>query len=175
MTTTFDTMFSRERPSRWNMLFAEESDKDLEFDEGFEEDDLNESKPPSRRPLLWILLLLLVGTAAFWMFNNQPSQAPETTAIDLGAGTNPASPIDTAAAIASPLFGEDQSVVLAEKTGGTMLTVGPDNFQPGPMVKSDEHLLILDGSYQGTGWVYQVKTPSGKTGWISEDKLQQPS
>ncbi len=175
MTATFDAILSRERPSRWNMLFAEESDKDLDFDEGFEEDELNESKPPSRRPLLWILLLLLVGTAAYWMLNNQASQLSETTSIDLVEDTNPASPIDTPVDIASPLFGEDQSVVLAEKTGETRLTEGPSNSQPGPMVKSGEQLIILDGSYQITGWIYQVKTPSGKTGWIPEDKLKQPS
>jgi len=175
MTATFDTMLSRERPSRWNMLFADESDKDLDFDEGFEEDELNESKPPSRRPLLWILLLLLVGTAAYWMFNNQSSQSPETTAFDLVEDTNPTSPINTPIDIASPLFGEDQSVVLAGKTGEAMLTEGPGNSQPGPTVKSGEPLIILDGSYQITGWIYQVKTPSGKTGWIAEDKLQQSS
>lgn len=172
MTATFDAMFSRERPSRWNILFAEESDKDLDFDEGFEEDDLNESKPPSRRPLLWILLLLLVGTAAYWMLNNQPPQVQETTAIDVMENTNPASPIGVPANIASPLFGEDQSVILAEKTGEVMLTEGPTDSLPGPMVKSGEQLIVLDGSYQSTGWIYQVKTPSGKTGWISEDKLQ---
>ena len=78
------------------MLFAEESDKDLDFDEGFEEEDeLNQSKPPSRRPLLWILLLLLVGTAAYWMLNDPSSQMTETTAIDSVEGSDPASPIDT--------------------------------------------------------------------------------
>ena len=175
MTATFDTMFSRERPSRWTMLFAEESDKDLDFDEGFEEDELNQSKPPSRRPLLWILLLLLVGTAAYWMFSNQSTQSPETTAINLLEGTNTTSPINTPDHLASPLFGEDQSVVLAEKTREAMLTKGPGNSHPGPMVKSGEQLIILDGSYQLTGWIYQVKTPSGKTGWISENKLKQSS
>jgi hypothetical protein len=175
MTATFDTMLSKEQPSSWNMLFAEESDKDLDFDEGFEEDELNQSKPPSRRPLLWIVLLLLVGTAAYWMLNNQASQVSETTAIDLVEDTNPASTIGTSVDIASPLFGEDQSVVLAKKAGETRLTEGPSNSQPGPMVKSGEQLIILDGSYQITGWIYQVKTPSGKTGWISEDKLKQSS
>ena len=163
MTATFDAMFSRERSSRWNMLFAEESDKDLDFDEGFEEDELNQSKPPSRRPLLWIVLLLLVGTAAYWMLNNQSSQAPKTTSVNLMEGTNPV----------SPLFREDQSVVLAEKTGEAILTVSPNNSHPGPMVKSGEQLTILDGSYQPTGWIYHVKAPSGKTGGIPEDKLKQ--
>ena len=175
MTATFDTMLSGERLSRWNMLFAEESDKDLDFDEGFEEDELNESKPPSRRPLLWILLLLLVGTAAYWMLNNQASQLSETTSIGLVEDTNPASPMDTPVDIASPLFGEDQTVVITQEIGEAMLRKDPTNFQPGPMVKAGEQLTIVDGSYQITGWVYQVQTPSGTTGWISEDKLKQSS
>jgi len=176
MTATFDTMFAKERSLRWNMFFAEESDKDLDFDEGFEEEDeLNQSKPPSRRPLLWIVLLLLVGAGAYFMLNDQSSHMPETTAIDSVEGSNPASPLDTHGDIASPLFGEDQTVVLAQETGEAMLTEDPTNSQPGPMVKSGEQLTILDGSYQITGWIYQVKTPSGKTGWIAEDKLKQSS
>ena len=48
-------------PLPWkNIFFAEDSDKDLDFDEGLEDDELHESKPPSRRPILWIILLLLV-------------------------------------------------------------------------------------------------------------------
>jgi uncharacterized protein YgiM (DUF1202 family) len=45
----------------------------------------------------------------------------------------------------------------------------------GPLVKSGETLTILDGSYQPTGWVYQVRTQAGKTGWISAEKLKKQS
>ena len=71
MTATIGTIFPIERPSRWNVFFAEESDKDLDFDEGFEEDELHQSKPPSRRPLLWIVLLVLVAGIAYWTLNEQ--------------------------------------------------------------------------------------------------------
>ena len=45
MTATFDSLFPMKRPLRWNVFFAEESDRDLDFDEGFEEDELHQSKP----------------------------------------------------------------------------------------------------------------------------------
>ena len=70
MIATFDAMFPMKHPLRWNVFFAEESERDLDFDEGFEEDELNQSKPPSRRPFLWILLLILVGGVAYWMLND---------------------------------------------------------------------------------------------------------
>ena len=65
--------------------------------------------------------------------------------------------------------------MLAEEAGEAMLMGDPANSQPGPLVKGGEHLIIIDGSYQITGWVYQVKTASGKTGWISEYKLMESS
>ena len=158
MTATTATMFPIERPSLWNMLFAEESDKDLDFDEGFEEDDLHQSKPPSRRPLLWLLLLVVVGAAAAYWFLNNPSLAPQG---------------EDAMNISPPLFSENQTVRLAGETGESMLMGDPTNSQPGPMVKASERLTILDGLQQLHGWVYLVKTASGKTGWVSEEKLKE--
>ncbi len=175
MTATIDTMFPVERPSNWNVFFAEESDKDLDFDEGFEEDELHQSKPPSRRPLLWILLLILVSVIAYWALTNQSSKIPRTAVIETGSDINPSLHVDTPTASTSPLFGEDQIVEPADETRDTMLAGDATNSQPGPMVNAGEHLTILDGSYQTTGWVYQVKTQSGKTGWISEEKLKKSS
>lgn len=175
MTATFDTMFPMKRPLRWNMLFAEDSDRDLDFDEGFEEDELQQSKPPSRRPLLWILLLILVGGIAYWTLNNQSPQRPRTADLESIEDTNGTPQGEALADLSSPLFRENQTVVLAEETRETMLMGNPTNSQPGPMVKSSEHLTILDGSHQITGWVYQVKTASGKTGWISGEKIKTPS
>jgi len=175
MTSSMSSLFSIESPQGWNVLFAEDSDRDLDFDEGFEEDELHQSKPPSRRPLLWILLLLLIGGIAYWIINNPSPQMRETPAVKVVEGTNPTTPINIFPDIGSPLFGENQTVVLAQKTGEAMLTEHVTNSQSGPMVKTDERLTILDGSYQKTGWMYQVKTTSGKTGWISEDKLKSSS
>ncbi len=174
MTSTMSNQFPIESPSRWNVLFAEDADRDLDFDEGFEEDELHQSKPPSRRPLLWILLLLLVGAIAYWSLNNQSRQMPETTAINSVQDTASLSPIHTQSDIGSPLFRENQTVVLVEKAGEALLTEDATNSRPGPIVKADERLTILDGSHQKTGWIYLVKTTSGKTGWIPEDKLRQP-
>jgi hypothetical protein len=170
-----NAMFSPENPSRWNLLFAEDSDMDLDFDEGFEEDELHQSKPPSRRPLLWILLLVLVSLIAYWAFTNQPSQTPQIAGSDTENNIKPSQPILTATDITSPLFREDQIVEPAEGPGGTMLGGDATNSQPGPTVNAGEHLTIIDGSYQTIGWVYQVKTPSGTTGWISEKKLKKSS
>ncbi len=174
MTSTMSNLFPIAPPSHWNVLFAEDEDRDLDFDEGFEEDELHQSRPPSRRPLIWILLLLLVGGIAYWSLNNPSRQMSDTTAINSVENSDSLSPIQTQPDIGPPLFGENQTVVLAESTGETMLTEDATNSQPGPIVKAEERLTILDGSHQKTGWIYQVKTPSGKTGWISEDKLRQP-
>ena len=175
MTATFDAMLPMKRPLRWNVFFAEESERDLDFDEGFEEDELHQSKPPSRRPLLWILLLVLVGGVAYWMLNAPSPKMQKSTSIDSMKSTNPASQRDAQSDMTAPLFQENQTVVLADKTGVSILMGDPTNSQPGPIVKASEHLTILDGSYQITGWIYLVKTESGKTGWISGEKIKNPS
>ena len=172
MTATIATMFPLARPSGWNVFFAEDSDKDLDFDEGFEEDDLHQSKPPSRRPLLWIVLLVLVGAVAYWALNEQPSQRSRTAVFESAENTRAEIQENAASDFPSPLFREDQSVVLLEGTGEAMLMGDPTNSQPGPIIKGHEKLTILDGNHQITGWVYQVQSESGKTGWISGEKIK---
>lgn len=172
MTATIANMFSLERPSRWNMLFAEESDRDLDFDEGFEEDELHQSKPPSRRPLLWLLLLVVVGAAAYWFINNPSPPMSRTPVMETMEQSNHAPQGEETMNISPPLFSENQTVMLAVETGVSMLMADSTNSQPGPMIKGGEPLTIIDGSHQITGWVYQVQTNSGKTGWISEEKLK---
>ena len=172
MTATIATMFPIERPSPWNMLFAEDSDKDLDFDEGFEEDELHQSKPPSRRPLLWILLLVLVGAVAYWTFTTQSSQTPRRAFIESVETTKDTSQGDVETDMFPPVFSEGQTVALVDEIGESMLMGDPNNSQPGPIVDSSERLTILDGLQQLHGWVYLVKTKSGKTGWVSEEKLK---
>ncbi|HBP87820.1 MAG TPA: SH3 domain-containing protein [Nitrospirales bacterium] len=171
MTSTIGAVFSTEQPSRWNVLFAQEPDKDLEFDEGLEEDDLNESKPPSRKPLLWILLLLLAVGVAYWSLkpNTFMPQSPQTDPADVTRNHEGQGPQTS---ITSPTFRENQVVSVIDTLGGTLLMGDPANTRPGPMVKSGETLTILDGYFQPTGWVYQVRTQTGKTGWISGEKLK---
>ena len=177
MTATFDTRFATERPSGWNVFLAEEPDKDLDFDEGFEEDELHQSKPPSSRPLLWILLLILVGAIAYWVLNNQSLQRPQTAAIEIESveGTTSLPQEETTFNLSTPLFAENQTVVLTEETGNTLLMGDPTNSRPGPMIEAGEQLTVLDGSHQVSGWVYQVQTESGKTGWISGTKIKSSS
>ena len=175
MTATFDAMLPMKRPFRWNVFFAEESDRDLDFDEGFEEDELHQSKPPSRRPLLWILLLVLVGGVAYLMLNDPSPEMQKPTAMDSVEDTSPASQGDAQSDMSAPLFHENQTVMLTNETGVSMLMGDPTNSQPGPIVEARERLTILDGSYQITGWIYLVKTESGKTGWISGEKIKKPS
>lgn len=173
MTATTATMFPIERPSLWNMLFAEESDKDLDFDEGFEEDELHESKPPSRRPLVWLLLLVVVGAAAYWFLNNPSPPMSSNPVMETMEESKPASQGEDAMNISPPLFSENQTVRLAVETGESGLMGDPTNSQPGPMVQASEPLTILDGLQQRHGWVYLVKTASGKTGWVSEKELKE--
>ena len=172
MTPTISTMFPRERPSRWNILFAEDSDRDLDFDEGFEEDELHDSKPPSRSPLLWILLLVIVGGAAYWLLNSPSPNFQQPTAMESLENPTPAEIPDIQSDIPAPRFSEDQTVVLAEEA---MLMGDSTNSQPGPILTAGERLTIVDGSHQLEGWVYLVKTESGKTGWISGDKIKSSS
>jgi hypothetical protein len=167
MTSTIGAVFSPEQTSRWNVLFAQEPDKDLEFDEGLEEDDLNQSKPPSRKPLLWIVLLLLIVGVAYWVLNPNTFM-PQGTATDTAAITRN----QDQTGITPPTFHENQEVSLTDTLGRSLLMGDPANTTPGPIVKPGETLTILDGAYQATGWVYQVRTPTGKTGWISAEKLK---
>jgi hypothetical protein len=171
MTSTIGAVFPTEQPSPWNVLFAQEPDKDLEFDEGLEEDDLNESKPPSRKPFLWILLLLLIVGVAYWTF--QPNTfMPQSTSIDTTDTSSKQESHQLQTDIPSPTFQENQIVSLSDTAGDSILMGDPANTKPGPMVKPRETLTIVDGSYQPTGWVYQVRTQTGETGWVAAEKLK---
>lgn len=171
MTSTIGAEFSRAHPSQWHLLFAQEPDKNLDFDEGLEEDDLNDSKPPSRRPFLWIILVLLAIGIAYWAFNPNTSMLPDSASTE-SAGMAADTRQGLAAGITPPAFQENQRVALTGATGDFLLMGDPLNKHPGPMVKSGETLVILDGSYQPTtGWIYQVRTHNGKTGWISGEQL----
>ena len=172
MTSTIGAAFFMERPFPWKQLFADETDKDLDFDEGLEEDDFHHSKPPSRRPLLWILLILLVVGLAYWNFQSPTSLLPQ---IEKGVTKNEKQQTASPSDLPPPTFQEDHVVVLLQESGQTMLMGDPTSTKPGPLVKSGDTLIIVDGSYEFQGWMYLVRTESGKTGWVSGKKLRAKS
>ena len=175
MTSIIGAVFPTEHPFRLNLLFAQEPDKDLDFDEGLEDDDLHQSKPPSRRPVLWIILVLLAIGVAYWTLRPDSSFMPQPTPVETAEKTGDPGRPKSQTDIAPPIFQENQIVSLSEVAGDSMLMGDPANTKIGPLVKSGETLTILDGSYQPTGWVYQVRTQAGKTGWIPAEKLKKQS
>lgn len=175
MTSTIGAVFPTKRPFQWHLLFAQEPDKDLDFDEGLEDDDMHQSKPPSRRPVLWILLVVLVIGVAYWTLKPDSSFMPKPVPMDTAQMKNDTGQGLSPADVTSPTFQENQIVTLSDTIGDSMLMGDPTNTKIGPLVKSKETLTILDGSYQPTGWVYQVRTQTGKTGWISANKLKKHS
>ncbi|MGB0909193.1 MAG: hypothetical protein ACPGYT_02430 [Nitrospirales bacterium] len=162
----------------WTTFFAQESDQDLEFDEGLEEDDLNQHKPPTRRPLLWILLLLIVVGVVYWTMKPDLAKLPElsspmATIDDIMPSSDESqvasqTPSHTSAPV--PQFGEGDAVMLSQHESKThplmTLTHDPAGSKPGPKVKAGERLTILDGEAIDKHWVYQVNTSNGKKGWI---------
>lgn len=72
MTVAGDPSFA-ERPRIWNLLFAREPEPDLEFAEAWLDETtttgspspIRPPKPSHRRPLLWVIFLLLIGGGAY--------------------------------------------------------------------------------------------------------------
>jgi len=84
--------------TNWHLLFASQPEPDLEFTE----EDLDESMPPpappmnspkrsGNKPLLWILLLLLVGGVGYVAMD--PDGAMQLVEPYLGGGAEPAQPV----------------------------------------------------------------------------------
>lgn len=84
--------------TNWHLLFASQPEPDLEFTE----EDLDESVPPpappmnspkrsGKKPLLWILLLLLVGGVGYVAMD--PDGAMQLVEPYLGGGAEPAQPV----------------------------------------------------------------------------------
>lgn len=84
--------------TNWHLLFATQPEPDLEFTE----EDLDEPGPPpappmnspkqsGKKPLLWILLLLLVGGVGYVAMD--PDGAMQLVEPYLGGGAEPAQPV----------------------------------------------------------------------------------
>lgn len=164
--------------------FAKEPEQDLEFDEGLEDEDALRPKPPSRRPLIWILVLLVVVAGVYWILQPSstppPTQRPTPISEPSPSLTSPA-PASTGktAVVPSPRFHEGQRVVLTAKADGTHPSIDlkgdANGTTPGPSVKAGDVVTILDGAFVNGQWMYQVRTPAGATGWTPEETLQPKS
>ena len=169
---------------QWSLLFAKDVDQDLDFDEGLEDEELYQRKPPRRRPLLWILILLLAVGVVYWalgpeipLFTNQDSPSEPVAQPRLGIPDDGKNTVKTLPAIKVPipLFQEGQKVQLVQMPGQNTRTAtllsDASGTRPGPLVKMGETLTILDGEMVGGNWVYEVRTQSGASGWVLEKSL----
>ncbi|RMH34576.1 MAG: SH3 domain-containing protein [Nitrospirae bacterium] len=164
------------------LWFAKQPDQEMEFDEGLEDDDALRPKPPSRRPLIWLLLLLVVVGGVYWLLQpdtsmqsrerqpaiTKPSSESTTIPSSAPAPSKPAAP-------PSPAFHEGQQAVIVPPKDGRQQAVrlfsDPEGSKPGPQLKAGETVIIVDGALVDQQWVYQVRTPSGATGWVQESML----
>lgn len=175
--------------SGWVLWFAEESNQDLDLDDGLDDFDEGQPQPPSRRPLLIILLLLLVAGAGYIAMNPHllssitgmiaapGSQTADEHTLDSGPGTPP-SPDPANTATPSPTYQEGEVVSVKAKAGDlSPITLHRDaqGTELGPTVQADELLTIVDGAYINQSWMYLVNTKSGATGWIDEHQIQSHS
>lgn len=169
----------------WSMLFAQDADQDMDFDEGFEDDDLGQHKPPRRHPFLWIIILLIAVGVVYWTLQPDLSMflgtdsSEDQTAQPLITSPEPAqNQVLTPAAISvpTPHFGEGQQVLLVPRPGDNTSTAklkgNASGTKSGPTVNLGEPLTILDGEMVGNVWVYNVRTNSGETGWVLETEIK---
>jgi len=168
----------------WSVLFAKEPEEDLEFDEGLEDDDLGQPQPPSRRPLLWILILIIAAGVGYWFLNPDWSSMIRKVTVSTSKSPVTISPLPskekkspiTSFSIPSPHFQEGQHVFWKDtpgkSSGLSRLSRDPTGNQQGPLVKKDEPLTIVDGEVVNQKWAYLVRTQSGKKGWVAEQQLR---
>lgn len=175
--------------SPWPLFFAKEAEQDLDFDDGLDDMDDQDPKPPSRRPLVVILLLLIVAGVGYFMMDpgalssiTSMVTAPASKTPDPHASSTTPETHETNTTSSSPSpvpsFQEGQLVAVTGKPSGpTSLTLSGDAIkkQPGPPVKVGELLTILDGALVNNTWVYLVHTKSGASGWIGEHQLKAQS
>ncbi len=180
------TILSETWPSFSPLLFAQYTDRDLEFDDGLEDFDAPRHKPPRRRWFAVLLFILLaVGT---WYVVTDPERRssiiqimPDTVRTTLGIHTEDPAPEHEHNVPPSPnvppvpAFHEGQRVTVALKEGRQArfrLRNEAEGEQRGPVVKTGDVLTIMDGSLIKKTWMYFVQTEAGEPGWIKERYLQ---
>ena len=170
------------------LLFAQDTEKDLDFDDGLDDLDDPDPKPPTRRPLLLILLLLLVASAGYFMMDPgafssltslvmAPASKTHDSKEDLKTSESRQDHTTVRTHAPIPSFQEGQLVAVVSHNAATSTKLfgDPEGKEPGPSVKSGELLTILDGAFVNNGWMYLVHTKSGASGWINEHQLRAQS
>ena len=176
------------------ILFGQKADEDLDFDGGLDEmDDYrydHDPKPPSRRPLVLIFLLLVVASVGYFVMDPGPLssltsmvKAPGSEKSALKTTSKAPAPRGKSAPVSYvqppiPTFQEGQLVAVFVKPSGPSslrLSGGAEGKKSGPLVRAGELLTILDGSLVNNTWMYFVHTKSGASGWISEHQLKAKS
>ena len=156
-------------------------------------------KPPRLRILILILLLLIVAGGAYFAMDpeivmkltGQEESLPAGAKPPVTATRSPVSPapsalprpmtpesVDSTPApgdVPAPAFGEGQrvSVVPNSATPGMSLALSQDaaGTKPGPTVRPEGTLLVMDAELHDRTWVYLVRTEEGAKGWIPEKQL----
>ena len=169
---------------KWPILLARDADQDLDFDEGLEDDELDQHKPPNRRPLLWIVILLLAVGTVYWVLKPDFFMGTGTDSMDQPPSPSMTSPtpgqgqptMATSSSMSSPKFAEGQQVLFSTgaevNSESSTLKGDASGTKPGPAVKPGELLTIVDGEIVGTSWVYKVQKSSGATGWVLEKEIR---
>ena len=173
------------------LLFAQESGQDLDFDDELENiDDYYDPKPPNRRPLVLILLLLIVASVGYFMIN--PGAFSSLTSMIMAPGSKKSAsettykaqtPREKSTPVSyaqppTPTFQEGQVVTVFAKPSepfSLRLSGDAEGKKPGPLVRAGELLTILDGSLVNNTWTYFVHTKYGASGWISERQIKAKS
>lgn len=180
------TMLSHTWSSFSPLLFARDTDEDLDFDDEFEDFDDPRYRPPRRRWFLIVLLILLaIGISYVVMDPERRSAVIETmtdtvsTALDLRtADPTPehehnVSPPSKEPPV--PAFHEGQRVAVGLKEGRQARLRLSDEVEGEPrgaVVKTGDMLTIIDGSLIKKKWIYFVQTEAGESGWIKARYLQ---
>ncbi len=181
--------FLRVSPFSSPLFFAQDDAQDLDFDDGLEDFDDSQHKPPRRRWIVIILTILLV--AGLWYVVIDPERRSAVTqmvsatvraTLDL-RGEEPASQRDRKISVPLntppiPAFHEGQLVAVVlqgDRHARFRLSNDAEGAQPGSIVRTGDVLTIIDGSLIEKRWVYFVQTKLGDSGWIKETHLQPQS
>lgn len=181
----------------WNLIFARQPEPDLEFTEEDLEDaapqpshSMKSPKPSNKRPVLWMVLLLVLGGIAYVAMD--PDMVMRALEPYLGEGevksvppmappqAKPVPPAQDQATATSversgPLFAEGQRVTAVSDPSrpGAPISLFLDSAgsRPGPVVPAGGTLTVMDGELQNAAWIYAVRTDDGLKGWVAEKHL----
>ena len=180
------TILSHTWPSFSPLLLALNIDRDLEFDDEFEDFGDPRDKPPRRRWFKVVLLILLAIGILYVVTDPERRSSvvqlmPDTVRTALDLQTEDSSPEHEpnvpppSKEPPIPVFYEGQRVTVGLKEGRQTrfrLRNEAEGEQLGAAVKTGDVLTVIDGSLIKKKWVYFVQTEAGESGWIKERHLQ---